>query len=117
MKVLIAEDEKCIRENYAEVLRERGHYVETAQDGGEALAHIKGHKFDVMVLDVMMPRMSGLEFLLEAHKRGETCPAVMVTGYSVEHCYGIDGITAVLTKPVKSEKLIQSVEALGDADR
>lgn len=112
MKILVVEDEKVTRENYVETLRNRGHSVEAVVDGGEALAHINGHKYDALVVDVMTPRMSGLEFLVEAHKRGETAPAVVVTGYAKEHCYGIDGIAAVLEKPVTGERLVDCVEHL-----
>ena len=112
MKILIVEDEKVTRDYYAEMLRERGHYVETAQDGGEATAHVNGHKFDCLVIDIVTPRMSGLEFLTEAHKRGETAKAVVITGYAPEHCQGIEGIAAVLQKPVKIDEFIRCVEGV-----
>ena len=112
MKVLVVEDERVTRENYAELLRERGHYVETAEDGGEALAHIEGHKFDCLLVDIVTPRMSGLEFLMLAHKKGETAPAIVVTGYAPEHCGGISGIATVLRKPVRAKDLVACVEML-----
>ena len=112
MRILVVEDEKVTRDNYVETLRERGHYVESAEDGGEALAHINGHKFDCLLVDIVTPRMSGLEFLAEAHKRGETALAVVVTGYAPDHCVGLNGIATVLSKPVTGTELVKCVERL-----
>ena len=47
-----------------------------------------------------------------AHKKGETAPAIVVTGYAPEHCGGISGIATVLRKPVRAKDLVACVEML-----
>jgi DNA-binding response OmpR family regulator len=62
-KLLLAEDETAILEPYAEYFRSRGFEVETATDGAMALEKAKAFDFDLMLLDIMMPKMDGLEVL------------------------------------------------------
>lgn len=62
-KLLIAEDEISILEPYAEYFRMQGFEVETATDGAMALEKAKSFDFDLMLLDIMMPKMDGLEVL------------------------------------------------------
>lgn len=62
-KLLIAEDEISILEPYAEYFKMEGFEVETATDGAMALEKAKSFDFDLMLLDIMMPKMDGLEVL------------------------------------------------------
>jgi len=59
-KILIAEDDFFIRDAYKEIFQDNGYEVETATDGEDALAKIKSQLFDIILLDIMMPKVSGI---------------------------------------------------------
>lgn len=114
MRVLLVEDEAVTRRAFAEALARAGHSVTKAKDGGEALGLLRHDgTFDTIVCDVVMERMSGMEMLFEAQKENLiSCPVVVVTGYPPSMCGGVEGITAVLTKPVGADVLVACVEML-----
>lgn len=62
-KILIVDDDQFIRELYAEVLHGEGYDIQTAVDGEEGLAKIQKGGFDLILLDIMMPKMDGLQVL------------------------------------------------------
>lgn len=80
-KVLIIEDEMMLREAYAQILTMKGYKVSTASDGVEGLEQIEKVKPDLVLLDILMPRMDGLEFLKEA-KVKEKYPNTKVLAFS-----------------------------------
>lgn len=79
-KILVVDDEEVIRDVCSQILEDEGYTVETASSGMEALKLVSDHVFDAVVTDIMMPDMSGLEFL-EVIKRTslEIC-SVVITG-------------------------------------
>lgn len=81
MRILVADDDSTLRSELAELLEEDGHEVWTVADGEEALEALQSAGFDVALLDLMMPRATGLEVLhrLRAGRRGT--PVVMITGH------------------------------------
>lgn len=110
MRILIVDDEKIKRVTLADDLAAQGHEVDTAADGEEALERLRGRPFDVVVADVKMPRMDGLE-LLRRIKQGEQAPAtevIMMTAYgsiqlAVESMKA--GAYDFITKPFRNEDL------------
>lgn len=82
LTLLYAEDDQETRENYAFVLRQYFHEVYTAQDGKEALALYKSKKPDVLLLDISMPLMHGLDVAKEVRRHSETIPIIMLTAHS-----------------------------------
>ncbi len=111
MRVLVVEDEKVIRNNYVDILHNAGHKTDAVADGASAMAYLDGlAKYDLLILDVMTPRMGGLEFLMEANKRNFDVPAIVVTGYSPELAQGIRNVVKVITKPVSELRLLEAVE-------
>lgn len=70
MKVLLVDDDAFLRDMYATKFIECGHEVEAATDGQEALRKLKEGEYDVVLLDMIMPGMSGLELLEEIKKLG-----------------------------------------------
>lgn len=70
MKVLLVDDDAFLRDMYATKFIECGHEVEAAADGQEALRKIKEGEYDVVLLDMIMPGMSGLDLLGEINKLG-----------------------------------------------
>lgn len=80
MKILVADDDSTLRNGLAEVLREDGHEVVLAADGGEAIRLIERSTFDVALLDLMMPKATGMEVLHRLRVVRPETAAVMITG-------------------------------------
>jgi DNA-binding NtrC family response regulator len=80
-KILIADDEPSNRKILAQELVHRGFAVDTASGGKEALARIESTAPDLLVLDYMMPDLSGLEVLKELRNKGNETPVIMITAY------------------------------------
>jgi len=72
IKVLIAEDEESIRMVFAEYLRMEGFVVEEAEDGEQAIKKAKMFNYDIMLLDIMMPKKTGIDVLQVIKKDPET---------------------------------------------
>jgi DNA-binding response OmpR family regulator len=83
-KVLIVEDERLIAKPLAMKLQFSGFEVKNAYDGEEALTMMKEEKFDVILLDLMMPRVDGFDVLRELKKRGDTTPVIVATNLNQE---------------------------------
>ena len=80
-KILIADDEPSNRKILAQELVHRGFAVDTASGGKEALAMIESAAPDLLILDYMMPDLSGLDLLQELKKHGNDTPVIMITAY------------------------------------
>ncbi len=80
-RILVVDDELAIRVSLGEWLRRDGHHVEVAECGAAALELIKTQSFDVMIVDIKMPGMNGLEVLEEVRKIDPDLPNVMMTAY------------------------------------
>lgn len=110
MRVLIVDDEKIKRVTLADDLAGQGYEVDTAADGEEALEKLRQRHFDVVVADVKMPRVDGLE-LLRYIKQGEQAPAtdvIMMTAYgSIQLAVESMRLGAYdfITKPFRNEDL------------
>ena len=115
MRILVVEDFKSLQESIAQVLREQGYAVDTAGDGRLALWHLQGGGIDVVILDLMLPGMSGWE-VLKAMARMKSRPAVLVLTArdTVEdRVKGLDaGADDYLTKPFALEELLARVRVL-----
>ena len=79
--MLLVDDEPKMRRVLDIMLRSMGHESEQAGDGLEALAAIEAGNFDLVLTDLRMPRMDGLEFLRELRQRGEDVPVIVLTAY------------------------------------
>ncbi len=113
--VLIVEDDKGVRESLARALRYEGYDVETAPDGIEAMQVLDRVGADVIVLDVMMPVMDGLEVCRRIRARGDTTPVLMLTArHEVsDRVAGLDaGADDYLVKPFALDELFARLRAL-----
>ncbi len=81
-KILIVEDEQHQRELYAMELQEEGYTVDQASNGKEAVDLVKNNKYDLVVLDIRMPEMDGIEALGKILSRDKKIPIVIYTAYS-----------------------------------
>ena len=117
LRVLLVEDDEDNRELMAEVLAASGYEVLPAASGQDGLRMLAEHSIDVLVTDVGMPGMGGLEVARAAKAIAPTVPVVIVTGWAErENITSARGreVDAVLIKPVDPDTL---TAAVGDAIR
>ena len=108
MKVLIADDDRLVRTMVADLLGDLGHAVVSAANGVEAVELAAREAPDVLILDFLMPRLSGLDALRRVRDAGVTAPAVLLTAISDGSLRGVEGADAVevlLEKPVTRRSL------------
>ena len=82
MKVLIADDDRLIRAMLRDLLADLGHEVVEAENGEEAVARAEREQPDALIVDFLMPRLSGLDALKRLRARGRRVPAVLLTAIS-----------------------------------
>lgn len=123
MKVLIVEDDRKVAGFIEQGLKEEGYTVDVAPDGEEAtiLAHV--YQYDIILLDVMLPKKNGFQVAMELRREGRNTPILMLTSRdAVEDVVrGLDaGADDYLPKPFRFEELLARMRALtrrGGAER
>ena len=115
MKILVVEDDRKVAGFIEQGLREEGYAVDVAPDGeeGATLAHV--YDYDVIILDVMMPKKSGLQVAAELRREGRGTPILMLTARDATEdvVRGLNaGADDYLGKPFKFEELLARVRAL-----
>jgi CheY-like chemotaxis protein len=115
MRVLIVEDEEPVAEVFAHYLRQLGHQPSLVRSAEAALERLTTEVPDVILLDVRLPRMSGLEFLQLSLVRASGIPVVAISGISTEEeareCLRL-GATDFMAKPVPLARLGEVLEVL-----
>ena len=115
MRILVVEDEKKVASFLKKGLEEEYYAVDCAYDGEEALFMAEANEYDLMLLDIMLPKIDGLEVLKGVRDKGLTLPVLMLTAKdSVEDVVkGLDaGGDDYLTKPFAFAELLARVRAL-----
>lgn len=115
MKILLAEDEVGLSKAYAQVLIMQGYEVEQVYDGKAALESANSGTYDLMIFDVMMPKMSGFEVLKALRETGNTTYVIMLTAMSEldDKIEGLElGADEYLTKPIPLKELAARVRSL-----
>jgi two-component system, OmpR family, response regulator MprA len=113
--VLVVDDDKAVRESLRRSLEFNGYAVSLAADGAEALAGIGGIAPDVVVMDVMMPRLDGIETTKSLRKAGNDVPILVLTARDAvgDRVEGLDaGADDYLTKPFGAQELLARVRAV-----
>jgi len=113
-KILIADDEIKIREMIAKYVSHEGYEVVMAADGEEALSVFSKENFDVVILDVMMPKMDGYETLKRMKKIREVhCIFLTALGQEDDRVYGFDvGGEDYVTKPFSLRELMMRIKVI-----
>jgi len=114
-RILVVEDEDAILMLLEDQLVAEGYDVSTAQDGEAGLAMAASGEFDLMVLDVMLPKKDGFEVCREVRSAGVTTPILMLTAKSqeIDKVVGLElGADDYLTKPFGSRELVARIRAL-----
>lgn len=112
MKILVVDDELGIREGCRRALEASGFEVETAENGPAGIAKLRAAAFDVLLVDAMMPGMSGLEVLQHARKTAPDIICIVITGYAtVELAVQAirEGAQDFIAKPFTAEMLLQVI--------
>jgi len=121
-KILLVDDDRELCSEIADILRDEGYTVDVINDGQEALGAVRQEEFDLILLDLKIPGVNGLEVLKEIRKKGAT-KVFVVTGSSISR-EDFDGdffkksaadlikqADSILYKPFKVEQLINKVKA------
>jgi DNA-binding response OmpR family regulator len=116
MKVLIVEDDKAIRNFVSQGLKEEGHVVASATDGKTGLDMALADGFDFIILDIMLPKMNGIDICRSIRQKGLDVPILMLTAKdSIENrVQGLDvGADDYLVKPFAFSELVARMRAVG----
>jgi len=115
MQILVVDDEPAVRDSLDRALRLEGYKVDLAADGAEALSSLEGESPDAVVLDLMMPRVDGLEVCRRMRAAGDRTPVLVLTARDAvtDRVKGLDaGADDYLVKPFATEELVARVRAL-----
>lgn len=115
MRILYVEDEKYLAEAVVHILKKEKINVDWASDGEEGLELALKPNYDVVVLDIMLPKLSGLEILTSMRNRGVKTPVIMLSALNEveDKIKGLEyGADDYLAKPFKTAELIARLRAL-----
>ena len=114
-KILIVEDEPGMRMGLRDNLEFEGYEVDSAEDGQEGLDKILNNKYSLVILDVMMPKMSGFDVCRTVRKKGINTPIVLLTakGEEIDKVLGLElGADDYVTKPFSLRELLARIKAI-----
>jgi two-component system, OmpR family, response regulator MprA len=115
VRILVVDDDRAVRESLRRSLAFNGYEVDVAADGGEALERLRAERPDALVLDVMMPRVGGLETCRRLRADGDDVPILVLTARDsvADRVAGLDaGADDYLVKPFDLEELLARLRAL-----
>ncbi len=114
-RILIVEDEEAMRNGLKDNLEFEGYEIETAEDGKIGLSKINNNKYDLIVMDVMMPNLSGFEVCKKMRSAGNKTPVILLTarGEEIDKILGLElGADDYITKPFSVRELIARIKAI-----
>ena len=115
MRILLAEDERSMSRALVAILTKNNYSVDAVYDGEEALRYLKTGDYEAAVLDIMMPKLDGIEVLKAIRKEGNLIPIIMLTAKSQieDKIEGLDsGANDYLTKPFDAQELLARIRAM-----
>jgi len=115
-KLLIVEDDRAILMGFKDDLEFEGYEVDTAEDGKTGFKRASEHRFDLIILDVLLPGMNGFEVCKKLREAGNETPIIMLTAArtdEMDKVVGLElGADEYVTKPIGSRELIARVKAV-----
>jgi DNA-binding NtrC family response regulator len=111
-KILIVDDDSELRATISEILKGKGYFIEEASSGKEAVEKTTNEKFNIALLDLMMPGMNGIEALSEIRKTSPKTKVIMITAFAtIENAVDAikKGAYDYISKPFKIEELLFTV--------
>ncbi|HYX88496.1 MAG TPA: response regulator transcription factor [Gaiellaceae bacterium] len=114
MRILVADDDAAVRDTLADALRRADFQVDTVADGEAALAAARAARYDLLLLNAMMPRLCGTDVLRELQPESDT-PVVLLTARATteERVRGLElGADDCVTKPFRMDELISRLRAI-----
>lgn len=114
MRILIAEDELHLAEAVSQILRKNNYSVDMVHDGRDALDYAQSGIYDLLLLDIMMPKLDGLTVLKTLRANGEHTPVILLTakGELSDKVSGLDyGADDYIAKPFATEELLARIRA------
>lgn len=115
MRLLLAEDERDLNQALTTVLKHNNYSVDAVYDGQEALDYLEALEYDGVILDIMMPKMNGLEVLRAIRKQGNQVPVLLLTAKTQvdDRVTGLDaGADDYLGKPFAMKELLARIRAM-----
>ena len=115
MRILLAEDEHSLSRAVVALLEKSNYSADAVYDGEEALAYLEAGNYDGVILDIMMPKMDGLEVLRRLREQGNPVPVLLLTAKSEveDKVTGLDtGANDYLTKPFSTAELMARIRAM-----
>lgn len=115
MRILLAEDERSLSRAVSALLEKNNYSVDAVYDGEEALAFLDSGNYDALILDIMMPKLDGLEVLRRLRQKGDSISVLMLTAKSEveDKVTGLDmGANDYLTKPFSTAELLARIRAM-----
>ncbi len=117
-RILLVDDDDSVRDMLSQTLAHFGHTVVKARNGKEGLAFVQHANADLLITDIVMPEMEGLELLMELRKRKPAIKIIAISGggrgnaADYLHTAKILGAAKVLTKPFTNEALLTAINEL-----
>jgi CheY-like chemotaxis protein len=111
--VLIVDDNEDLLDTFSMILKRCGFYVETAKNGASAIDKFREHNFDVTLMDIVMPKMNGVETFRKIRKMHPGAMVILMTAYSEEELIQIardEGAHRVIRKPIRINQLIELIK-------
>ena len=115
MRILVVEDEKILNKMITKTLKTEGYSVDSCFNGEDALHFLKMGEFDAVILDIMMPKMSGIDVVKAMRADGDATPVIFLTARDsvADRVEGLDaGAQDYLVKPFAFEELLARIRAM-----
>ena len=115
LKILIAEDDRELQQLFSHVLTKNGYSVKGVADGQKALEAMEQDYFDLLISDIMMPKVDGYELVRQLRERGNQTPVMMITARDAfdDMRQGfLSGTVDYMVKPINVNEMVLRVQAL-----
>lgn len=116
-RILVVEDDEDMRENLRRILLRAGYQVQLARDGAEAITMLQTHPCHLVLTDLVMPQMGGLELLREIRRHERSMPVVFLTAFGNRETFAKAmalGAVEFLSKPFRADSLLRIIEGVLD---